>query len=95
LKGWYRDNCGYEGITANMVDESTYVFKMHVPIARQAGEEGDDNFCDVYPSKNLPPNYRSTKTHLDVMKARLTALSIDVVQCHVTAIHQRDNWSSQ
>jgi hypothetical protein len=83
-----RDNCGYEGITANMVDKSTCVFKMHVPIVRQAGEEGDDNFSDVNLSKNLPPNRRSTKTHLDVTKAWLTALSIDVVRRHVAYIDE-------
>jgi hypothetical protein len=79
-----RDNCGYEGITANMVDESTCVFKMHVPIARQAGEEGDDYSSDV---DNLPPNRRSTE-HLEVTKARLTALSIDVVRRHVAYIDE-------
>jgi hypothetical protein len=54
---------------ANMVDKSTCVFKMHVPIARQAGEEGNDSSCDVDLSKSLPPNRRSTKTHIKVTKA--------------------------
>jgi hypothetical protein len=61
---------------------------MHVPIVRQAGEEGDDNFYDVDSSKNLPPNRRLTETHIEVTKAQLTALSIDVVRRHVACIDE-------
>jgi hypothetical protein len=71
---------GYEGITANMVDESTCVF--------QAGEEGDDSSYDVDSSANLPPNRRLTKPHIEVTKARLTALSIEVVRRHVAYIDE-------
>ena len=56
-----RDNCGYEGITANMVDESTCVFEMHVPIARQAGEEGDDSSCDEDRSRKFTAESRSNR----------------------------------
>jgi hypothetical protein len=83
-----RDNCGYEGITTNMVDEGMCVFKMHVPIARQAGEEGDDSSFDVNSSEDLPLNRRSTEPHIEVTKARITALSIDVVQRHVAYIDE-------
>jgi hypothetical protein len=83
-----RDNCGYEGITANMVDESKCVFEMHVPIAPQSGDEGVDNCCDDDPNENLPRNPRLTETDQIITKARLTALSIDVVRRHVGNIEE-------
>jgi hypothetical protein len=61
---------------------------MHVRIVCQAGEEGDDSSYDVDSSKNLPPNHRLTKTHVEVTKTRLTALSIDVVRRHVAYIDE-------
>jgi len=69
-----RDNCGYEGITANMVDVNSCVFEMHMPNAQQSDNSGDDD-----PNEELPRNPRLTETDQIMTKARLTAISLAVI----------------
>ena len=78
-----RDNCGYEGITANMVDVNSCVFEMHMPNAQQSDNSGDDD-----PNEELPRNPRLTETDQIMTKARLTAISLAVIRRHVAHIDE-------
>jgi hypothetical protein len=84
-----KDNCGYSGISANMVDENSCVFQMNVPAAghfRNSGDNDSDNSDDDDPSNDLPRNPRRTQTDEVMTKARLTALSVNVVRRNVEHI---------
>jgi hypothetical protein len=73
-----KENCGYDGITANMVDENSCVFEMHINTARHEEDDAACNSCDEDEIDDLPRNPRRTQKDQIMSKARLTSLLFSV-----------------
>jgi hypothetical protein len=87
-----KDRCGYDGISANIVDENSCVFEMK-DNAPQVEGEGGSNSRDVNPSNDSArhPNDSArhptqTQTNQIMSKARLTLLSFTIVNRTVAGI---------